>query len=93
MRPGYTADGFRWDFPLDDTNSDEGLDLTGVPLGKIGKRVTINGDLILKDTGLKELPEQLIVTGNLDITGTEITSIPEDAKIGGKIIGLARKTV
>ncbi len=67
--------------------------MTGLPLGKIGKDVTINGDLILKDTGLKELPEGLIVTGNLDLTGTEVTSIPEDAKIGGKIVGLPRRTI
>jgi hypothetical protein len=39
------------------------------------------------------LPEQLIVTGDLDITGTEVTSIPADTKIGGKIIGLPRRTV
>jgi hypothetical protein len=30
---------------------------------------------------------------NLDISGTEITVIPSDAKIGGKIIGLPRRTV
>jgi hypothetical protein len=35
----------------------------------------------------------LIVTGDLDLTGTEVTSIPGDAIIGGKIIGLPRKTV
>jgi hypothetical protein len=88
FRPGYTPEGYRWDFPFDDSNLDEGLDLTGIPLGKMGKRLTVDGDLILKDTGLKELPEQLTVTGDLDVTGTEITSIPADAKIGGKIVGL-----
>ncbi|MGY3134586.1 hypothetical protein ACVWZM_005268 [Bradyrhizobium sp. USDA 4501] len=93
LKPGYNPPGYRWTFPLDGTDSPEGIDMTGVPLGAIGKGVTINGDLILKDTGLKELPEGLIVTGNLDLTGTEVRSIPEDAKIGGKIIGLPRRTV
>ena len=93
FRKGYNPPGYKWDFPLDGTKLDEGLDLTGIPLGKMGKGITIDGDLILKDTGLKELPEQLIVTGDLDITGTEVTSIPADAKIGGKIIGLPRRTV
>ena len=93
FKPGFTPEGFKWEFPLDGTNCPEGIDLTGIPLGKMGKDITIDGDLILRDTGLKELPERLIVTGNLDITGTEITSIPADAKIGGKIIGLPRKTV
>lgn len=67
--------------------------MTCIPRAKIGNDGTINGDLILKDTGLKELPERLIVTGNLDLTGTEVTSIPADAIIGGKIIGLPRRTV
>ncbi|MCP3463075.1 hypothetical protein [Bradyrhizobium sp. CCGUVB23] len=93
LKPGYTRPGYRWTFPLDGTNSPEGIDMTGLPLGKIGKDVTINGDLILKNTGLTELPQGLIVTGNLDLTGTEVTSIPEDTKIGGKIIGLPRRTI
>jgi hypothetical protein len=38
--------------------------------------------VILKDT-----------RANLDLTGTEVTSIPADVKIGGKIIGLPRRTV
>jgi hypothetical protein len=44
-------------------------------------------------TRSNSFPQQLIVTGNLDITGTAVTSIPEDAKIGGKVIGLPAKTV
>lgn len=93
FRKGYNPPDYKWDFPLDGTTLDEGLDLTGIPLGKMGKGITIDDDLILKDTGLKELPEQLTVSGDLDITGTEVTSIPADAKIGGKIIGLPRRTV
>jgi len=88
FRPGGGPPGYKWHFPMDHTNSDEGIDLTGCQLGTMGKCITVNGDLILRDTGLKELPEQLTVTGDIDLTGTEVTSIPADAKIGGKIIGL-----
>ncbi|WP_160321734.1 hypothetical protein [Bradyrhizobium pachyrhizi] len=48
LKPGYNPPGYRWDFPLDGTNSPE---------------------------------------------GTEVTPIPADAKIGGKIIGLPRRIV
>jgi hypothetical protein len=50
IRPRYTAPGYRWDFPLDGTNSPEGIDLTGMPLGKMRKGITVDGDLTLKDT-------------------------------------------
>jgi hypothetical protein len=37
FRKGYNPPDYKWDFPLDGTTVDEGLDLTGIPLGKMAK--------------------------------------------------------
>ena len=51
-------------------------------LGKFGH---IKGDLILRDTNVDALPDELFVEGDLDLSGSSIRALPEGLTVGGDL--------
>jgi Leucine-rich repeat (LRR) protein len=49
--------------------------------------------LDVSNTDLNSLPDGLTVTGNVDLTGTKITKIPKNFKVGGTFIDANGKTL
>ena len=65
------------------------LDISGYPGWAIfsildGHRY-IRGDLILRDTHLDILPDQLFVEGDLDFTNSCIEKLPDELAVGGDL--------
>ena len=63
------------------------LDLFYSQIEKLPDNLTVNGHLWLDGCkNLKSLPNGLKVKGYLDISGTNITSLPSDLEVGGSLI-------
>ena len=56
------------------------------PEGKIkGKWLVYGGDLICYNNQLKELPDNLKVSDNLDCSFNHIKELPDNLKVGGRL--------
>ena len=63
------------------------LNLINSQIEKLPDNLTVNGHLWLDGCkNLKSLPNGLKVKGYLDISGTNITSLPSDLEVGGSLI-------
>jgi len=63
------------------------LILINSQIEKLPDNLTVNGHLWLDGCkNLKSLPNGLKVKGYLDISGTNITSLPSDLEVGGSLI-------
>lgn len=72
----YLPENFKTEYSLDCTDSE----LTFLPNG-----LEVGGDLIIGNAYIEELPERLIVGGNINMIQKELP-LPKDAIVGGKII-------
>lgn len=68
------------------------LDFGGISIESLPDDLTLTGDLILTNTSIRtgkaftKLPERLSIGGNLDLSGSEITIIPQSLKVDGFLI-------
>ena len=47
--------------------------------------IDVKGELDLRETQIRELPDNLYVKGSLDLQGTQITELPKSLKVGRTI--------
>ena len=58
---------------------------TGIQLEVQGGRLVYDKTLDLRNTSIKELPENLTVKGNLNLAETPIKELPKDLSVGGSL--------
>ena len=63
----------------------EYMDKKGISYEKSdnGNNLVVGGDIDLRNTDIKVLPDNLVVGGNLDLEGTDIKVLPDNLVVGG----------
>lgn len=56
---------------------------TGYTLTIKNRELFYGGNIILSDSGIIQLPDNLTVRGNLELNGTDITDLPKNLTVGG----------